>query len=442
MNGITANAREYWGEVHLLPTGVWLLLITYSLVAFGSPMPPKITWLEIVMGCGLLLAGIALAGSVIREARQQRSAEWCLGLSALLCFLPLCVGLLRGNELTDMARDIFPLMFLLAVPILLINSASAANCATLRTLIAAALMFVGIYSAVTFFVGAHQLFGSANQMVATMRGGFAQVVADRVVSHAGRILLEFNNPGRLLSLKLYDPATLFASIFLSGWGVILMARSWPGWLPGMVLAGMGALIGYEFMLLGLRAYAAFFVLAILTICLTQIRERGFFIRLLPILFVTCVLLWPQIEAVLQLLWAKQQVVGLNGKKDEWLDVVSTVFFSLQTTLFGIGWGGVLVNSIYSNEPTRFTHSILSFYLLKTGVVGLGILLTIMGLWFARLQKTGNSESFDISRLILLISCIPPLLIGMLFEPTYKMLSYSVTLALFTLALPIFEKKTR
>lgn len=125
-----------------------------------------------------------------------------------------------------------------------------------------------------------------------------------------------------------------------------------------------------------------------------------------------------------------------------MDVVSTVFFSLQTTLFGIGWGGVLVNSIYSNEPTRFTHSILSFYLLKTGVVGLGILLTIMGLWFARLQKTGNSKSFDISRLILLISCIPPLLIGMLFEPTYKMLSYSVTLALFTLALPIFEKKTR
>lgn len=442
MNGITANLREYWEERHLIPTGVWLLLITYSLIAFGSPMPPKITWLEIVMGCGLLFSGIALAGLVIRESRQQSLAKWCLGLTILLCLLPLPVGLIRGNALSNITRDIFPLLFLLVVPILLTYSVSSANRALMRTLITTALIFVGICCAVTVSVGEQKLFGSANQMISAMRGGFAQVLADRAVPVAGQASLEFDNPERMLFLKLYDPATLFASIFLSGWGVVLMARSWRECLPGMILAVMGALIAYEFMKLGLRAHAVLFVLSIATICLTQLRNRGLYIRLLPVIFVACVLLSSQIEAVLQLLWAKQQLVGSNGKLNEWLDVISTVFSSFQTALFGIGWGGVLVNSIYSNAPTRFTHSILSFYLLKTGTIGLGVLLTIIGMLFARLQKAGVSGTFDIPRLILLVSCIPPLIIGVLFEPTYKMLSYGVILALFALALPKFEKKTR
>ena len=434
MDSIAATLRKYWDERHLIPMGVRLLLIAYSLVAFGSPMPPKITWLEILMGCGLLLAGITLAGLVIREVQQQRSAKWCLGLTALLCLFPLFIGLMRDNALSNIARDIFPLIFLLVVPILLIYSATPDNRTTLRTLIATALIFVGIYSAVTFFVGMQKTVGSMSQLVLMMRVGFEQVVADR----ANGTWAARDDLIRILFLKLYDPAVLFTSIFLSGWGVILMARSWRGWLPGIILAGMGALIAYEFMVLGLRAYAALFVLAIVVISLTQLRQRGFYIRLLPVFIVACALLCPQIEAVLRLLWVKQQIVGSNGKMDEWLAVISAIFSSPQTAFFGIGWGGVLENPIYPNEPTRFTHSILSFYLLKTGVIGLGALLAIIGLLLACSQKI-DSEALGIPRLILLVSCIPPLLIGVLLEPTYKILSYGVILALFVLTLPSFKK---
>lgn len=434
MSSIGAMWQENWGSRHLIPNGVRLMLFAYSLVAFGSPMPPKITWVEIVIGCGLLMGGIALASSVIREIQQQKMVKWCLGLTASLFFIPLYIGLVRGNALSDIARDIFPLAFLLMVPILLKYSASSANRAALRTLMATALAFVGICTAITFFVGALNLVGSTDQMVSMMREGFGQVMPSQI-SLAG-----LEEEVRIVFLKLYDPAMLFVAIFLSSWGAILMVKSWRECVPGMIFAAMGALIAYGFMILGLRAYAAFFVLAVLTVSLTKWRDRGLYVRLLPFILAGCVLFWSQIGAVLQLLWIKQEAVGTNGKADEWLAVINLVFSSPKTTLLGIGWGGMFSNPIL-NETTRFTHSALSFYLLKSGVLGLITLLSIIVILLFQGRRFGDSGTLTTSRLILLVSCLPPLLIGVLFEPTYKMLSYGVILALFVLALPSFEKRT-
>jgi len=461
LNGISAIMKDYWGQRHLVPKGAWLLLISYSLVAFGSPMPPKVTWLEILMGCGLLMGGFMLTGPVIRAVQQQRSAQWCLGLTALLFLIPLCVGLLRGNAMSDIARDIFPLIFLLMIPFLLTYSTSSSDRTTLRTLITVALVFVGICTAVTFFLGALNLYGSFERMVTLMQGSFAQIdtvqvahtahtanaaeTASKVqVAHtahtANAAETASNERFKAIFLKLYDPAMLFASIFLSAWGVVLMVKSWREWLPGIILAMMGASIAYGFMIMGLRAYTAFFALAILTMCLYMLREQGFYIRLLPVVIVSLALFWPQVSAVLQLLWAKQEAVGANGKSEEWLAVLKTITEYPHTMLFGIGWGGTLENPIYEGS-TRFTHSALSYYLLKSGVLGLITLLSIIVIFFLEGRRHGDSGSLTPSRLIILVSCLPPLLIGVLFEPTYKMLSYGVILALFVLALPSFRKIT-
>ena len=447
MSGFAMVFREYWQQRKLIPKGVWVLLLAYSLVAFGSPMPPKITWLEIVMGCGLLMGGILLTGLVIRKVQQEKSAKWCFGLTALLFLIPLCIGLMHGNALPDMARDIFPLTFLLIVPILLIYSTSSSSRAVLSTLIATVLAFVGICTAITFYLGAFEFAGSTDRMVTMVGGGFGQIESTQViqttqVSEASKAAdEELANKQRVIFLKLYDPAMLFAASFLSACGVVLMVKSWRGWLPGIILAGMGASIAYGFMMLGLRAYTAFFGLAVLTVCMTKWRERGFYTRLLPISLAAGIVLWPQIEAVLQLLWMKQQVVGLNGKAGEWWAVIHLVFSSPQTALFGIGWGGMLTNPIVDGA-TRFTHSVLSFYLLKSGLLGLFALLTVIVVLFFQGLRLGNKEGIASTRLILLISCLPPLLIGVLFEPTYKMLSYGVILALLVLVLPSFGKRVQ
>lgn len=451
MNSIASGLQEHWKKRHLVPKGVWLVLFAYSLVAFGSPMPPKITWLEIVMGGGLLLGGGMLAGTLTREIRQHGSAKWCAGLTVILFLLPLCVGLIRGNALPDIVRDVFPLAFLLAIPFLLVYSASIGNRPILRTIMATALVFVGIATAVTFLVGMHDLAGSADRMVKMTRAGFGQIespspgVSATVASPAPPAppgaTKAYYDKMRIYFLKLYDPAMLFAAIFLSAWGIVLMVKSWRGWLPGMFLAGSGVLIAYGFMILGLRAYTALFVLALLSIGLTQFRERGFYIRLVPFIVLGCIMVWPQIWSVLHMLWIKQQIVGTNGKAAEWLAVFNTVFSSPQTTLLGIGWGGTFNNPIL-HETTRFTHSALSFYVLKSGVLGLIVLLSIIVILLFHGRRFGDSRAWTTSRQILLASCLPPLMIGVLFEPTYKMLSFGVILALFILVLPSRKKSIR
>ena len=396
-----------------------MLLLAYSLVAFGSPMPPRITGLEVLMGCGLLLGGMALSGYVIREIRQQKMAHWCFSLTAALLFLPLCVGLLRENAWPDLARDIFPCIFLLVVPVFLIYSTSCENRAAMRWLITATLLFVGICSAITFFAGVLAWAGSIDKMIS---GGISYIQAPQT---------EFYD--RQLFLKPHDPAMLFAGVLLSAWGVALMVRSWQGWVPGLILAGMGVSIAYCFMILGLRAYTAFYVLAIMVMCWNLRRESGLYLRLLPVVLLACALFWPQIGAALHLLWIKQQAMGLNGKMDEWRAVADTVFFSPQTALFGIGWGGILANPIYLNETTRYTHSLLSFYLLKSGLLGLAALLSIISILLIQGRRLADKGALAMHSLIWLLSCLPPLLIGVLFEPTYKMLSYGVILTLLVLA---------
>lgn len=445
---IAAMMGSYRVQRHLVPKGVWLLLLVYCLVAFGSPMPPRITWLEIVMGCGLLMGGIALAGNVMCVILQQRSSTCCLALVLFLFFIPLCIGLLHGNGLTDILRDVCPLAFLLLIPILLVYSASLSNLEAMSTLMTTVLVFVGICSAVLFFIGTHNLYGSIDKFQSGMRIGMVQLSEVTQVTQAGlatqaikviqpvQLIDQSNEIKRLtLLLKPFDPAVLFTAIFLSTWGVIMMVRSWLGWLPGMLLVITGSAIAYEFMIMGLRAYTAFFILGTFAICLTQYRNRGLYIRFLPVVFMACMVLWPKIEAVVQIILTKQHAAGwMNGKSGEWLAVISTLHANPYTWLFGVGWGGVIENPIYGGT-TRFTHSILSFFLLKAGVIGLGMLLTIVGLLLKRSIGIGDAIRFDISSKILLFSSLPPLLIGVMFEPTYKMLSYGVILALLILSLP-------
>jgi hypothetical protein len=232
-------------------------------------------------------------------------------------------------------------------------------------------------------------------------------------------------------LKAYEPATLFTAVFLSAWGVIRIVRSTQEALLGMALVMAGSLIAYQFMMLGLRAYTALFVLGIVTICFSQIKSPGFYTRLTPFILAGLALLWMQIDIVLNLLWLKQQVTGTNGKAGEWLAVIGTIDASPQTMLFGIGWGGTVENPILG-EATRFTHSILSYYLLKSGVTGLVMLLAVASMLFTFVRGC-NVAPLSASRWILLVSCTPPLLIGVLFEPTYKTLSYGVILALLVLS---------
>ena len=444
MSGCKIIFQEYWGQRNQISKGIWLLLFAYSLVAFGSPMPAKVTWLEIIMGGGLLLGGLAVTETVIIQARQNCTARWSLILLVFLFILPLYVGWARGNAISDIMRDTIPVAFLLLLPMLLIYSASPANSSVLRTSIVAALVFVGLFTTIVFYIGLLNHFGSIDFMVSEMRKAVVRLEVSQVPqpAHPSQTLSQTdaltNEKVRALFLKPFDPAMLFTAIFLSAWGIVLVVRAFRNYVTGIFLIGIGSLISYGFMVLGLRAYSALYALAICVVCLFQLRNRGFYIRLLPTIAFFCVVFWGQIDAVFHLLLVKQHVLGANGKIAEWSAVTTIILNTYQSIMLGIGWGGSFLNPIYGAE-TRFTHSILSFYLLKSGVIGLGMLLIIIGLLAFHIREIGKANRFDIALLIIMVSSIPPLLIGVLFEPTYKMLSYGLVLALFLLSLPEFKK---
>jgi hypothetical protein len=147
-NSLTNYLHSQLAEFRPIPTGVLVLLAAYSLVAFGSPMPPQITWLEIVMSCGLLLGGIMLAGSVLQVAIQNKRERWALILAVSLFFVPLIWGLFLGNSQRNIVRDVIPFLFLIGLPILLTYQADHTLPNFQVRLILAALVLVGIITSV------------------------------------------------------------------------------------------------------------------------------------------------------------------------------------------------------------------------------------------------------------------------------------------------------
>lgn len=437
--------QNYRAEMARVPKGVLLLLVSYCLIIFGSPMPPRVTWVEIAMGIGLLLGGIILICPILREAYKQSLSRMSLVLMSLLFIAPSIIGLVHKHELAYIARDIFPLAFLLFIPILFLFSANSTNLAALRKLTVSALVLVGVFAAITFFVGTINEAGSTEQMFKMVRGGFGMLEATQAAQETQKQeseMLEHLNRIRTYFLKLYDPSMIFAAIFLCSWGIVFMARSWSTWLLGAVLAATGAFFAYGFMILGLRAYTVFFVLAITTICLLLRKDRGLYVRFMPFFLLACAALATQIYPLFHLLWVKQQMVGFNGKTEEWLAVLAALRADPWALFFGTGWGAILENPILLGLPTRFTHSLLSFYLLKTGIVGLVTLFAILVALWVRARQISDFQPRSISRTIIIVSCVPPLLIGVLFEPSYKMLSFGFILALFILSLASTKNESR
>ena len=138
--------------------------------------------------------------------------------------------------------------------------------------------------------------------------------------------------------------------------------------------------------------------------------------------------YPYLANLIGLLLAKQKSVGMNNKAVEFSAVFDTVMATPLTLLFGVGWGGVFTNPIYANpESTRFTHSLISFWLLKTGLIGFTVMASFVILLFRSINLKGVWASSRRTAIFLAASAV--IIIGVFFEPTYKMLSFGLIVGL-------------
>lgn len=430
-------------RARLANAGFVIIVISYLLIIFSSPMPFKIGAVEILMGTGLTIAALLLGFSFV----TQKDGNLRLLISCLAYFLliPLLVGFLHENAISDIVRDVVPLMFLSVLPVLIKFLPKDKNGPSRIRVLMGAIVFVGLVSSFQFYHGITQMFGSMKAFVTISNGSFAieNVRLGKAEPEKADVEIEKVEPKyQMVLLKTYEPAVLFTAIFLLCTALELILVKPRRFLLAFLALGAGVFCAYEFFTLGLRAYSGLTVLAVAIYTLHLARAiKVPIVNLVAVLALVLVLVSPFLMDTLALMWSKQQAVGANGKLVEFYGVLDSISGHLSQIMFGVGWGGVFSNPIYdTHETTRFTHSLLSFWLLKTGVVGFMVMILFVFLLFrkVRLERIlASSHSFAI---FLAASVI--IIIGLFFQPIYKMLSFGLIVGLLLAELTSFPVKER
>lgn len=394
--------------------GFGLIIISYLLIVFSSPMPIEIGVVEVVMGLGLTTGTLLLGFSfVARKVKNLKSLFLC---AAYFILMPLLVGFLHGNKFSDITRDVAPLMFMVTLPLLIMFLPQDKETYLRIRALLAVIFVVGLANSFQFYHGITQAFGSIKEFVAVNVGGFTDKESFADVRWSRDVII-----------RVFDPAVIFSAIYLLCVGFEFILAKPRQWVLALLAFGVGGFCAYEFAALGLRAFSGLTALALIVygIHLVSLKKAPKWHLIvaggLVLIFVSTYL-----TDVMSLMWMKHQAVGGNGKLAEFSGVLGAISESHYTLLFGTGWGGVFFNPILS-MPTRFTHSLISFGLLKVGVVGFAVMVSFIILLFRRISLRGVWASSR--RLATFLAASAVIIIGLLFEPTYKMLSFGLIVGL-------------
>src|SRR5262249_28155118 len=123
---------------------------------------------------------------------------------------------------------------------------------------------------------------------------------------------------------------------------------------------------------------------------------------------------------------KTSQVGLNMRWQEAQAVFALLDNSAWSMLFGRGWGATLVSPAVGDVPINYTHSLITTYMLKAGLSGLGLALS----WLYRLGQ-GLVRLFP-ARPILAVALAGPLLIDIFLYASFKSLDFGLILFLIPL----------
>jgi hypothetical protein len=402
--------------------GYGSILLSYFLIVFSSPMPIQVGWIDVVMGAGLVLGVLMTAiPLIVRNGKIFSPLFWML---CFLIILPTFIGIARENGYANLIRDILPVMFMSVLPLLALLYARVAYRIDDVNLLIGVILIVGAVSSLQFYLGTIASFGSFEKFNVWMASNYA-TATPAVID----IKSEFSKTIREFWIKVFDPAVIFSAIYLICRSIEFTLSKHRRPMLGILALAGGAFCGYSFSILGLRAFAGLTVLAIAIFLLHLIAQKKVSAWQLILLGgVGLLISYPYLANLIGLLLAKQKSVGMNNKAVEFSAVFDTVMATPLTLLFGVGWGGVFTNPIYANpESTRFTHSLISFWLLKTGLIGFTVMASFVILLFRRVSLRGVWASSR--RLAISLAASAVIIIGLLFEPTYKMLSFGLIVGL-------------
>lgn len=410
---------SWFFRVPALGRGWFLIvgLLGYAIFSFPFPRNPGavevLIGLLLVMAVGWQGASTAWGGVFLRSRGGIGLKLVSISFAWLLC-VPLLVGVLMQWHVVDIIRDVIPLIYLY-IPVLLLPFLLRSRL-DWAWLLMWLLSIVGVIFSIRFFI-----------------------ITGAALSDIGRTSL-FDD---LLYLP-YDPSVLFAGIFLPLMAIIRVKLSRPSSIFKSMIMLMGGLLSLA-ALAGVvqRAPLGLAVLAML-IFLLRMTRHSFWrsVVLALVIGVVVILAYEQITGIWELLLKKQALHGFNQKLEELIVIASGIGSSPINVLFGLGWGGLFRAPAYGGLAVSFTHSLPSYILLKTGILGVVMFIVFAGWVLRRYLRAMLRVWFDnTERLPGLLAASASLMIGLLFQPTFKLLTYGViVLALVLLGERMGERK--
>jgi hypothetical protein len=379
------------------------LLGALTLYAFwGSPTPDRPGIVEILVGVLLICAiGIKDAYAAVKFYRQ--SPIWRSFAQLLLLFglsVPIVIGTLHGHETVMMLRDLISFLFLL-LPLFLLPLLEK-NLPYYRFVLIAALCIGVIFA--------------ARSLMQTFAIFLPHVTAE---------LIYLENM----------PTVLFAALFLiGGAGENFLHRFHTKSL--LLLTGGIILAGFLFlpMVLTLQrasiGYGVIYITVLLVLALCRFPYRVFWL-LVPFA-IGGIFFAGMLGSLVDALASKTEVSGFNMRFEEMAAAWRTVAGNPLTLVFGNGWGAAFESPAVAGIEVNFTHSLLTSALLKTGLLGLGlVILYLLGLgrilWPVLLQKP-----------VLALALAGPILIDTFLYASFKSLDFGLILLL-AAASPLYAK---
>lgn len=365
-------------------------LVIYA--GFSSPTPDHFGLAEVLV--------VALLAMAVRMADIKETLFASLAFAFGLA-LPVLSGVIRGNEISDMIRDIFPFLFLF-MPLFygwIMRDESG--------------RFFLVMACVGIIFSLRTIWAYQDVLLSPSMWGQGP-------------------PADLLYLA-NSPEVLFSALYCAGkGGGLLFERR--DFIAGSALISLSILPVVAMALMMQRAGLGFFVL-------TSFIWSGLFLYFYPrralglfgILAVVGCLIWPIIEVVVMTLWQKTELVGLNSRAQEWSAVLDILNDDWTIALFGEGWGGRIENPAVGGLRVNYTHSLFSSLLLKTGIVGGGIILwgVFLPIWRAVCHEFSR-RSVDF---VLVGALMSPLLISTFLYASYKSLGFGLILLAFSSFFP-------
>lgn len=410
-------------------TGLFLGLgcILYAVMSQPTPDSPGLTEVAIAacLAISALSAGAHHALNPMSLARRR--PPWLLAGTVYLVYalsIPLVIGMMYGNGLKPIARDLAGLVFWALPVIYACLFTHPGQARMFKNIVIWALVVIGLCFSMRFLTALYTV--------------------------TGTLTLAPSDPDILLEL-VNVPSVLFAALFLFGNGLVLVAndtlRHKVSGLLCLALASLPVLAGIcALQRANMGALMAMsFLLLVLQVTGRPVRS----LWSVGVISALVLIFAPSIQDILFLMIEKTRLVGFNMRFEE----AEAIFIHMEryktALVTGMGWGASFISPAAGFTEINFTHNFFMTHWLKLGLAGLAlgtvyVFLLLKPVIRSALMtfKAGPDGTAREHDMVLALSVLFPVLINLFLYANHKSFDFGLLLLLAAILSPWGRIKSR